>query len=61
MATSSSGGTATCGWGLSVSGHVNLGSRGRLYGSYTCGEGLGRYFVGITPVAGAFMVGFQLF
>lgn len=49
-----SGDSAT-GWGLHLSGHVNLGSKTKLYGAYAYGEGLGRYLLGITPTAGAFI------
>lgn len=48
-------GDSATGWGLHLSGHVNLGSKTRLYGAYVFGEGLGRYMLGITPTAGAFI------
>jgi hypothetical protein len=49
------GGDKATGGGVVIGAHVNLGSRDRLFGSFSYGKGLGRYLVGIAPSAGAFI------
>lgn len=48
-------GDKATGWGVHLSAHTNLGERDRIFGAFAYGEGLGRYLVGITPSAGAFI------
>lgn len=40
------------GWGVHVSGHLNLGERDRLTASAVTGAGIARYVVGIAPLSG---------
>lgn len=47
------GNDSELGWGVSLSGHLNVGERDRLLLSGVYGEGLGRYLLGIQPAAGA--------
>jgi hypothetical protein len=48
-------GAKATGGGVNIGAHVNLGARDRIYGAFVYGQGLGRYLVGITPAAGAFI------
>jgi hypothetical protein len=48
-------GDSGTGWGLHLSGHVNLSPRDKVYGAFVFGDGIGRYLLGISPGAGAFI------
>lgn len=43
----------TSGWGLHLSGHLDVAERDRLIAGGVYGEGLGRYLLGITPFGAA--------
>ncbi|HYI94919.1 MAG TPA: hypothetical protein VEX68_15350, partial [Bryobacteraceae bacterium] len=45
----------TTGWGVHLSGHVDFGSREKLAAVFVAGQGLGRYMLGLSSTAGAFV------
>ena len=49
---SAAGSDTDFGWGVALSGHLDVGQRDKLIGMGVYGEGVGRYLLGITPTAG---------